>query len=365
MQTDPHTGLPWYLSERTQFVGLWGAEEKPVAFRGNCQRVVETNPDWRGIPRSWYEAFCFWRNGDPRPDWIICGIDEYSLSTGLLVGKLSRVPVFCVVEDPPFTSRYSPNAGFTRRIERRFREEVLKACLRHVRGIFCFIEKEILSGLVTSEVPLHQVMNGPSLLALEWIRHHPSGVKDPSSCRIGYVGAINERQGIDDLLEIFTAARKKVSGLRLRLIGSIEDGYEQRYRERCDELGLNSEIEVTGWLPYERMLEKLNACDVCVHCNPPSDWFRAAQPLKVCEYLAARKPTVGWDYPGMRRLLGYGRLGILVPEGDKSAFVEALIHLSEPEKRHPIEEEIDQATQGEWTSDYWYGKVLKILIEEA
>jgi glycosyltransferase involved in cell wall biosynthesis len=179
------------------------------------------------------------------------------------------------------------------------------------------------------------------------------------------VGAINERQGIGDLLEIFAAASKRVSGLRLRLIGSIENGYDQRYQEMCNELGLGSEIEITGWLPYERMLEKLNECDVCVHCNPPSDWFRAAQPLKVCEYLAARKPTVGWDYPGMRRLLDRGRLGILVPEGDKSAFVEALIHLSDPTKRRPIEQEIDQATQREWTSDYWYGQVLKILKGEA
>jgi glycosyltransferase involved in cell wall biosynthesis len=364
MQTDPHTGFPWYLSERTRFVGLWGAGEKPVSFRSNCQIVVETNPDLHGIPRRWFEAIRFGRGKDC-PDWIICGIDEYSLSTGLLVGKFSRVPVFCIVEDPPFTGRYGPNAGFARRIERHVRRETLRACLRHVQGIFCFIEKEILSGLVTSQVPVYQMMNGPSVMALDWIRRRPSGVTDLSSCRIGYVGAINNRQGIDDLLEIFAAARKRVSGLRLRLIGSLEDGYDQRYRERCDELGLGFEIEITGWLPYEEMLEKLNGCDVCVHCNPPSDWFRAAQPLKVCEYLAARKPTVGWDYLGMRRLLDHGRLGILVPEGDKSAFVEALIHLSDPAKRRPIEREIDQATQREWKSDYWYGQVLEIVKNEA
>jgi glycosyltransferase involved in cell wall biosynthesis len=103
----------------------------------------------------------------------------------------------------------------------------------------------------------------------------------------------------------------------------------------------------------------LQECDICVHCNPPTEWFRAAQPLKVCEYLALRKPTVAWDYPGARHLLDNGRLGILVPSGNKSAFTDALIHLVNPFERCTIEHEINVAIQGEWSSGYWYEEVLK------
>jgi glycosyltransferase involved in cell wall biosynthesis len=81
-------------------------------------------------------------------------------------------------------------------------------------------------------------------------------------------------------------------------------------------LGLDSGVETTGWLPYERMLDKLQECDICVYCNPPTEWSKAAQPLKVCEYLALRKPTIAWDYPGTRRLLRNGRLGVLIPPGN-------------------------------------------------
>ena len=126
-------------------------------------------------------------------------------------------------------------------------------------------------------------------------------------------------------------------------------------------MGLDSNAEITGWLPYEKMLDKLQECDICLYCNPPTEWFRSAQPLKVCEYLGLGKPTIAWDYPGVRRLLDGGRLGVLVPAGRKTLFADKLIHLTDPMVRRSIEKEIHDATQGQWSSEYWYGQVLDIL----
>lgn len=156
-----------------------------------------------------------------------------------------------------------------------------------------------------------------------------------------------------------------MANLHLRLIGPINNNYSQCYQAKLHDLGLDSNVEITGWLPYEKMLEKLQECDICVHCNPPTEWFRAAQPLKICEYLALSKPTIAWDYPGIRRLLDGGRLGILVPSGNKTLFADELIRLIDPMVRRLIENRIHGAIQGQWSSDYWYGQVLDILAKDT
>ena len=360
MRTDPYTGLPWYLSERTNLIGLWGSGSTAVFFRENCERVYEANPNWWGLPGSLITVLKLVRRSN-RFHMVVCEVDEYSLSIGLLAGVVARIPVFCVIEDPPFTDRYCPPISWCRKQEKRIRQFILKLLLQHCSGMFCFIEKDVLNEFNLLNVPVYQLMNGVSSHALDWVRGHPAEEKESSDCIVGYVGAINRKQGIDDLLEIFEEARRKVANLHLRLIGPIEDDYVQYYQEKLRDLRLDSNVEITGWLPYEKMLGKLQECDICVHCNPPTEWFRSAQPLKICEYLALSKPTIAWDYPGTRRLLNQGQLGVLVPAGNKSVFTEALVSLTDPNLRRRIENKIHGAIQGQWSSDYWYGQVLDFI----
>jgi len=343
-----------------KFVGLWGRNGRPAAFENYCERVIGTNSNWWAIPRS---LFTVWQSlrGSKRPDVVACGIDEYSLIVGVFAGKLAGAPVFCVVEDPPFTDRYRREDGWRRKQEREIRCLVLQRLLNSCSGVFCFVEREALRELQLGNIPIYQMMNGVSSQALEWVARRAKGKNDTRECMIGHVGAVNWKQGIGDLLEIFAEAQGRLPHLRLRLIGPIAHDHIQEYQAKVSDWGLNSNVEVTGWLPYEKMLDKLLECDVGVYCNPPTEWFRVAQPLKICEYLALEKPIVAWDYPGTRRMLDHGRYGILVPPGDRSAFVNALISLTDPTARRLIENEIHFAIQGQWSSDYWYDQVLNIL----
>jgi glycosyltransferase involved in cell wall biosynthesis len=321
---------------------------------------METNPSWGGIFQSLFAVHQFLREKKCL-DAVVCGIDEYSLGVALFAGKYTGVPVFCVTEDPPFTSRYSLPIIWSRKLERWFRQYITRTFLHLCAGIICFIEKDILNELNLENVAIYQFMNGASSQAFEWMKNNPGKKKDNSECVIGYVGTINKDQGIQDLLEIFAEAYRKSHNLRLQLIGPVDGDYSESHRAQINDLGLDWNIKTTGWLPYENMLEKLQECDICVYCSRPNEWSRFAQPLKVCEYLALRKPTVAWDYPGIRRMLDHGRFGILVPSGNKSAFADALIALTSPLARKPIESEIDIAVQGRWASDYWYGQVLNVL----
>ena len=301
----------------------------------------------------------------PRFDTVVCGVDEYSLSLGILIGKKTKIPVFCVVEDPPFTDRYHRKHSFIKKKEKNIRIWVVHNLLERCTGVFCFAEKEVMREFNISESRIYQMMNGAPSSAIEWAQAYPHTQEDSREYIIGFVGALTPGQGLETLFEIFAEAKRQTENVRLRLIGPMDSEYEIRYRDQLSFLGLDSRVEVTGWVPYGKMLECLNECSVGVYCNPPTDWFRAAQPLKVCEYLALEKPTVAWDYPGVRRLLDGGRLGVLVPAGDKSAFASALVRLANPLERRQIKDEIRNAVRGPWASDYWYAQVLRILNESA
>jgi glycosyltransferase involved in cell wall biosynthesis len=362
-QTDPYTGLPWYLSQQTSFVGLWNKPERgAVPFRAACREVIEVAVGIKGwlvkLAHSWAKT-----HGTTKPDFVVCGVDEHSLSLAVLAGKKARAPIFVLIEDPPFTNRYNGLLSVGRKIERALRRKIISLLLERCSGIFCFVEKEALKDFNIRGVPVHQMMNAPSEQALTGFRGSPQMAAKDDDFVVGFVGALRKDQGLDMLFEIIAEASKRIGSLKLRLIGPMDPLCGEGFYEQARRLGLHSAIEVTGWLPYPMMLEKLSGCSVGVYCNPDTDWYRVAQPLKICEYLALAKPVIAWDYPGTRRLLDQGRLGLLVPCGDVCAFVDALAKLRDPTLRADIETEIRTATASRWSSTYWYGETLRIMQE--
>jgi len=360
-QTDPYAGLPWYLSQQTLLTGIWNRPERgTVPFKAICQEVTEVTAGIKGwlnkVRQVWLKA-----RETPKLDVVISGVDEHSLSLAVLAGKVAGVPVYAYAEDPPFTNRYDGFPSIARRIERALRRKIISLLLQRCSGVFCFVEKDALRDFNIRSVPIHQMMNGPSLEALTWFEERVDKTEGDRELVVGLVGVLSPGQGLDNLLEIIVAARKRVKGLKLRLIGPMDPEYEEVFRGRTRGLGLDSMVEVTGWLPYTMMLEKLCGCSFGVYCNPDTEWFRVAQPLKICEYLGLEKPVIAWDYPGTRRLLDHGRLGVLVPPHDLSAFANAVVQMSDPLCRETIVLQIRKALKERWSSEYWYQQVLEIF----
>jgi glycosyltransferase involved in cell wall biosynthesis len=296
-----------------------------------------------------------------KPDAILCGVDEVSLGFALLASRIIGGRVFAVIEDPPFTTRYERIKGIRGSIEKSLRTRFLRNLLDRCAGLFCFIEKEVLEGYGLRKVPLYQMMNAASSVAVDWMKKNGPGKNSPETYTVGLVGALTPAQGIESLLEIVSLAKQQNGNVRLRLIGPMEPGYSETFQRRIKELKLDSCTEVTGWLPYPKMLDQLQECSVGVYCTPSTAWYRAAHPLKICEYLALAKPMVAWDYPGIRRMMADGRFGFLIPPGDNLAFAQALVYLKNPEIRNSISEEIRLAVKKDWNNQHWYGKVLQIM----
>jgi glycosyltransferase involved in cell wall biosynthesis len=364
-KTDPYTGLPSYLSQQTWLTGIWNRPERgAVAFRASCEEVIEVIA---GVKGWLYKLRHSWANvrGPAKPDFIVCGVDEHSLSLAILAGKTAGIPVYAFAEDPPFTNRYNGFLSTGRRVERGLRRKIIHALLEHCSGVFCFVEKDALRAFNILRVPVHQMMNGPSTEARTWFEESSRNVPNSGELVVGLVGALSPDQGLDKLLEIIAGARKRIKSLSLRLIGPMDREYQEVFQEKTIKLALDSATEVTGWLAYPMMLEKLQDCSFGLYCNPDTNWFRVAQPLKICEYLALEKPVIAWDYPGARRLLDNGRLGLLVPPNNLPAFIDAVVQMSDLKFRETMVREIRKALKERWSSQYWYQQVLRIVTNAA
>ena len=96
---------------------------------------------------------------------------------------------------------------------------------------------------------------------------------------------------------------------------------EKEYEQKAKELGLSNQISFTGRMDYGELPSYLNAADIAVSAKLPGSEGNG----KLCNYLASGLPTVAFDTPTNRDLLGVA--GILVPEISSNAFAHALDNL--------------------------------------
>lgn len=139
---------------------------------------------------------------------------------------------------------------------------------------------------------------------------------------VGYIGVLNEYQGVGVMLRAFARAVDQVPDLHLLVMGypNID-----RYRSQADELGIADKVTFTDRLPYSLARDYLAACDIT---------FSAKQYVteangKLLNYMAVGVPTVATDTPVNRLLLGesavYGRVD------DEISLADALVKLATDE----------------------------------
>lgn len=141
-----------------------------------------------------------------------------------------------------------------------------------------------------------------------------------------FVGHLNERKGQAEFPALVREVRRSIPEVRFSLLGT------RMRADRAVRLFAAEDRECVRVLerfaPDE--LPRLLA-DATAGVLPS---FLEGFPLGVLEQLAAGIPTVAWDVPGSRELLGLLPPGSLTPAGDPSALaaqVARILTLSEPE----------------------------------
>lgn len=138
---------------------------------------------------------------------------------------------------------------------------------------------------------------------------------------IGYVGQLEERKGVDVLLDALDRA-DLAGDVRVLIVGDDPFGEHAVYRERIlDRARRQPRARVTGWRHDAPLLTA--ALDVLV-CPSRRD----ACPLTVLSAMSAAVAVIGARVGGIPEQLEGGAAGVLVPADDAAALAVAIERLA-------------------------------------
>lgn len=144
---------------------------------------------------------------------------------------------------------------------------------------------------------------------------------------VGYVGRLHTLT-MDKGVSLLIDALRQVEGASLAIVGGPEAMVEP-LRARWLRFGLEpSRFIYAGQVPPDDVPRYLSAFDVCAMPHPHTEHFaRHTSPLKLFEYMAARRPIVASDLPGFAEVVRDGTTALLVPPGDAKALASAILRL--------------------------------------
>ncbi len=127
---------------------------------------------------------------------------------------------------------------------------------------------------------------------------------------VGYVGSLVTRdtleKGVGELIDAVAILRRKGVPVFCWIVGG-PSSWLGAYKRRAQERGLtHNDIFFQGAIPVRRVPSAIAACDICVYPAPKtrhSYFLRDTSPLKLFEYLAARRNIVCVDLPPIRDIV--------------------------------------------------------------
>jgi glycosyltransferase involved in cell wall biosynthesis len=149
---------------------------------------------------------------------------------------------------------------------------------------------------------------------------------------VSYVGkykTMEMSKGVDELVEIFQKSFSQNNDLFFLFVGLNPDELSD-FKKVCQKFGLEeNSYKIILHIPQAVALKYLKASDIAVMNYPNTPHYaKYMSPLKMFEYMASGCAIVSTDLPSIREVLTSGTDSLLVPPGDKEAFVEALLSLS-------------------------------------
>jgi glycosyltransferase involved in cell wall biosynthesis len=140
---------------------------------------------------------------------------------------------------------------------------------------------------------------------------------------IGYAGSFSHIEGLPFLLKGFKNLSSKHENIKLVIVGGRNVGGSDDVAQLVSELALNRAILVPPQ-PHELMPQYLSAFDIA--CSPKIDCAenRAANPIKIYEYMSMALPTVLSAVGEPANVIENGIDGFLVKPGDENDLEKTL-----------------------------------------
>jgi glycosyltransferase involved in cell wall biosynthesis len=138
-----------------------------------------------------------------------------------------------------------------------------------------------------------------------------------------YVGQLYRWKGIDGLVR----AMVHLPARRLTIVGGNDPDDAERLRALARELGVESRLDLVGYVRPHAVREYLDRAKVGVIPLPHEGFIEAAvftSPLKAFELMQAGVPIVATDLPSIRELLTDGQNAVLVRPDDAPSLARGI-----------------------------------------
>jgi len=123
----------------------------------------------------------------------------------------------------------------------------------------------------------------------------------PNKAIIGYTGRFKTMgmdKGINDILKAITLSKNKEI-VFVAVGGSVED--IEYYQKIVDELNIASQVMILGYKKQTELAIYQKACDILLMPFPFNEHYAYyMSPLKMFEYMAAKRPIISSDLPSVR-----------------------------------------------------------------
>ena len=162
-----------------------------------------------------------------------------------------------------------------------------------------------------------------------------------------YTGHLYRWKGAHALAE---ASRRLPGDYLVKIVGGTADDVRE-FRSYLDERGL-TRVKLEGWVPPEKVIPYLAAADVLVLPNSASDVRSShyTSPMKLFEYMAARRPIVASRLPSLEEVLRHEENALLVDPDNPAALAEGIQRAasSEPLAKRLVEQAWDEVQGYSW-----------------
>lgn len=134
-------------------------------------------------------------------------------------------------------------------------------------------------------------------------------------------GSVEERYGLDNVLDALNLLKNEENNLRFWIIG--EGSYLNELKDKAEELGIKHMVKFWGFLPFEQVIKLLNMSDagiVPMKKNPYSDLIHTN---KMYEFMLLEKPVIISKTNAVMRIFNENEVIYFEP-GDAHSLAESI-----------------------------------------
>lgn len=132
---------------------------------------------------------------------------------------------------------------------------------------------------------------------------------------IAHEGSLPFNRGLKLMMEAFALLKDLQPDFKLRIVGDVFGEERSYFDEVISQHGLENNIQVTGWMPYESLGDQLSDASIGLILNTPTPNNLYAGPSnKLFNYMACNMAVVSVDLPETTRILNETGAGIILQD---------------------------------------------------